>query len=46
MTRFHKFKNRLHATNQLGKKVKMSLYYNMKIYRGDITVHGKYRFNR
>lgn len=46
MTTFHKFKNRLHATNQLETKAKMSLYYNMKICRGDVTTHGKYKFNR
>lgn len=46
MTRFHKLKNRLYATNQLETKAKLSLYYNMKMYCGDITVHGKYKFNR
>ena len=46
MTRFHKIKNRLHATNQLETKAKMPLYYNMKVYCGDITIHGKYKFDR
>lgn len=40
MTKFH------YATNQLETKAKMSLYYNMKIYCGDITVHGKYKFHK
>lgn len=46
MIRFHKIKNRVYATNQLEIKAKMSLYYNMKMYCGDITVHGKYKFYR
>lgn len=44
MVRFHKLKNRLHATNQLDAFARMSLYYTMKTYPGDITVHGVYKF--
>ena len=46
MVRFHKIKNRVYATNQLELGAKMSLYYNMKMYCGDISVHGKYKFNK
>ena len=46
MVRFHTIKNRVYATNQLELGAKMSLYYNMKMYCGDISVHGKYKFNK
>ena len=46
MVRFHKIKNRVYATNQLELRAKMSLYYNMKMYCGDTSVHGKYKFNK